>query len=175
MSGITEWSCKVEEIGPDGYAAERTATAAERADLTEKLEVDALDALSATVVIKAVGGSGRYRMTGRVRAAVTQACVVTLDPVSSSIDEEIDVAFCPPEQIGPLAEGEHSVLEADVPEEIENGRIDIGRVVYETLSAGIDPYPRKAGAEIESGVVEVGKADSRPESPFAVLARLKKP
>ena len=99
-------------------------------------------------------------------------CVVTLEPVSAVARDELDVELWPAEDIGPMAEGEHSVLEADTPEPIENGRIDIGRIVYEHLAASLDPYPRKADASFDE-IKPVGAADDKPESPFAVLARLK--
>ena len=34
-------------------------------------------------------------------------------------------------------------------EPIEHGTIEVGRVVFETLSAALDPYPRKSGATLE--------------------------
>jgi hypothetical protein len=57
------------------------------------------------------------------------------------------------------------------PEPIVGGKIDAGRIVFESLAAAIDPYPRLPDAEFEGplSAPEGGK----PESPFAVLASLK--
>ena len=38
---------------------------------------------------------GRLQVTGHVRARIGQTCVVTLDPIESEIDEEIDLTFAP--------------------------------------------------------------------------------
>ena len=56
-------------------------------------------------------------------------------------------------------------------EPIEHGRIDVGRIVYETLSAAVDPYPRKAGAEFAAD--EVGGPLVGDYGPFAALKKLK--
>jgi uncharacterized metal-binding protein YceD (DUF177 family) len=172
MSGILDWSLKVDDIGPNGYHGSRFAGPEERARLAGELDIVAVDRLEARVEVRMVG-TGRYRLTGRVTGGVTQTCVVTLEPVQSPLDEELAVEFWPVEDIGPLAEGEHSVLEAEVPEPIEHGRIEIGRIVFEHVAAGLDPYPRKPEAAFDAEALGVGEQSSKPESPFAVLARLK--
>jgi hypothetical protein len=48
--------------------------------------------------------------------------------------------------------------------------LDLGPIVMEHFVLAIDPYPRAPGAELPDG--GEGAADS-PDSPFAVLARLK--
>jgi hypothetical protein len=50
--------------------------------------------------------------------------------------------------------------------------IDAGRIVFETLSASVDPYPRRAGAQFEGE--ELGDAAAPGASgPFAALKKLK--
>src|SRR6478609_10024820 len=91
--------------------------------------------LSASASLDIVPDSGgRFHVTGRVRARVGQTCVVTLDPIENDIDEPIDLMFAPPEQIPVLADlvDEAAVDEGgeipDLPEPIENGVIDLGRL-----------------------------------------------
>ena len=52
---------------------------------------------------------------------------------------------------------------------IDNGWIDLGEVVAETLALDLDPYPRKPG-EAFPGHVEDDGAEAKAPSPFAVLA-----
>ena len=174
MAGILDWSLKVDEVGPSGFEARRSADEVERRQIALDLDLDiaSIEQLSAVVAVRAVG-TGRYRLSGRVEAQVTQLCVVTLEPVQSWIDEDLSAELWPAEDIGPLAEGEHSVLEGDVPEPIEHGRIDVGRIVFEHLAAGIDPYPRKTDASFDPEALGVGEQTSKPASPFAVLSKLK--
>ena len=54
------------------------------------------------------------------------------------------------------------------------GQIGVGRVVYECLAGAIHPFPRKADAALERVAASpVGSQDGKPESPFAVLAKIK--
>jgi len=60
-------------------------------------------------------------------------------------------------------------LDEEPPEMLVDGKIDLGAIATEFLLLGIDPYPRKAGAEFAT--VKVDDAGSRP---FAALEALKK-
>lgn len=116
---------------------------------------------------------GQVHVTGRVQARVGQNCVVTLEPLESDIDEEIDLTFAPSEQIPELAEPEDDDDDSatdmtNAPEPIENGVIDLGRLASDMLYLAIDPYPRKEGAEFEP---QVEAADPE-DNPFAALKSL---
>jgi uncharacterized metal-binding protein YceD (DUF177 family) len=104
-------------------------------------------------------------VTGRLIAEVGQTCVVTLEPLTNTIDEEVDLVFLPgaPE---PLAEGD---TDEDAPEPLVDGRVDLGAIATEFLMLGVDPYPRKEGASFDAPKPE----DDTPH-PFAALAALKK-
>ncbi len=118
-------------------------------------------------------GKGRFHVGGRVRARVGQTCVVTLDPIESDIDEEVDLIFAPPDQIPVLADLVDEALESDEeipdpPEPIENGIIDLGRLATDALFLGIDPYPRRPDAIFEPPV----EATDPEAHPFAALKAL---
>lgn len=117
---------------------------------------------------------GQVHVTGRVQGRVEQICVVTLDPVENDVDEPIDIMFAPPSQIPVSAkvvqseEGEEFEI-PDPPEPIVNGFIDLGVLATEFLFLGLDPYPRKPGAEFVPPEVPVDPE----EHPFAALKALK--
>ena len=56
-------------------------------------------------------------------------------------------------------------------EPLEGHEIAIGRIVFETLAAALDPYPRKGDASFNW--TEPDNPDEKKTSPFAVLAKLK--
>jgi hypothetical protein len=62
----------------------------------------------------------------------------------------------------------------DWPEPIEDGTIELGKVLYETLATSLDPYPKKAGASFEWSEGPGGKAEAHGSGPFAALERLKR-
>jgi hypothetical protein len=100
--------------------------------------------------------------------------VVTLDPIESDFDEDIDLMFAPPSQIRELAESVDEDIESDEetpdpPEPIENGFIDLGRLATDALFLGLDPYPRKPDAVFEPPVEHIDPD----EHPFAALKALK--
>lgn len=96
------------------------------------------------------------QVTGRVQADIVQACVVTLEPVHSHIDEKISAVFLP--ELSKLGrEGFESGGEIlidvdgpDAPETFSGDTVDVGALAEEFFALAIDPYPRKAGAAIES-------------------------
>jgi uncharacterized metal-binding protein YceD (DUF177 family) len=98
---------------------------------------------------------------------------VTLEPLTSEIDEEVDVTFSDePQPAASAAEtDEDDALADDPPELIVNGAIDLGVLATEFLMLGLDPYPRKAGAVFEPVIAPVDPADH----PFAALKALKTP
>jgi hypothetical protein len=126
--------------------------------------------LTAKFDIRATG-KGNYRLAGKVTAKLTQTCVVTLEPIPQTAEGTFDVEFRPAASVPEQSEDEIEALSAAEIEPIEHGLIDAGRIVFETLSASVDPYPRKAGAEFKA------EADDGPEEPaggaFAALRKLK--
>jgi hypothetical protein len=119
---------------------------------------------------------GRVHVAGHLNARVGQTCVVTLDPIESDIEEEIDLVFAPaePGQIMDDLIDEDGVEAGDgespeQPEPIVNGVIDLGRLATDVLFLAIDPYPRKSGAVFERQVTEADPEDH----PFAALKALK--
>jgi len=120
----------------------------------------------------ALGRGAAVQVSGRVKARVGQDCVVTLEPLENHIDEEVDIVFAEPdtaEAAKPRAEGDEE--EPDMPELIENGVIDLGKLAADMFFLGIDPYPRKPGV-----VFEAEQEGGEPEDhPFAALKALKQP
>lgn len=169
MNPLSNWTHAVLDIPAGGLKSERAATADERAAIATALRLLSLDAFDAAYRIDRLAGGG-YRLHGRVTANLEQPCVVTLDPVAATVGEDFDTEFWP--EVAPRdGEQDARVLDGRDVETIENGALAAGRVIFETLSAALDPYPRKAGAEFQWQ----DKADLTPQkiSPFAALSKLK--
>lgn len=87
-----------------GLDIKAEADAAERAGIARLHGLLALNALSYTARLEPYGKAG-WRLTGRVRADVAQACVVTLDPVPATMDEPFERLWSPDApEAGDLAE-----------------------------------------------------------------------
>jgi uncharacterized metal-binding protein YceD (DUF177 family) len=111
------------------------------------------------------------RAAGKVSATVGQTCVVTLEPITSDVEESFEVVFAPAGSSAAAFSAIGPAESADEPAElIVDGVADLGGVLTEFLLLGIDCYPRKPGAAF----LAPADIDAAP-GPFAVLAKLKNP
>ena len=159
------------DVPAEGRRYRVEADAQERRLLAEGLGIPEVQALTAELEVRPVGG-GSFSVRGRFSAAVVQTDVVTLDPVAQDVAEEIDVTFMPAEGAAPRSRQREILVdaaEADAPDVYRNGRIDLGVVVAEHLALGLDPYPRAPGVDFPGHVEDDPAKDP---SPFAVLAKL---
>jgi uncharacterized metal-binding protein YceD (DUF177 family) len=161
-----------DQIGPQETEREIVANAAERARLVERFGLLELDRLAATLSLRR-GRGGVIEVRGRLEAEVVQACVVTLEPVRSRLSENFMVAFGTSSRTvgGAVVIG---LEEEDPPEELIEGRIDLGETVAQQLAVALDPYPHAPAAGEKTAAHEQGEADAEKKaSPFAALARLR--
>ncbi len=118
-------------------------------------------------------GARDWQLCGTLGATVVQDCVVTLDPVTTRIDEAVERTY--------LAEmGWEEGGEVEVPEDVSAEplpeSIDLAAILVEALSLALPPYPRAPGAEVGAAVfTEPGRTPMRDEDarPFAGLAALR--
>ena len=157
------------DIPANGLHRERAASETERAEIAKALGLRSLDRLVADYAISSIAGGG-WRLKGAVDAKLVQSCVVSLEPIDQTISETFDVEFWRTGETDTGGE-DQSVLQGPDVEPLEGDRIEAGRVVFETLSAAIDPYPRKHGATFDWS--DKAAEDKAKTSPFAVLSKLK--
>ncbi len=166
---------KVDEIS-DGASGEIVATKAEMDAIAGLLDLVRLEGLTFDYRFTH-GGSGRLCLAGRLKADVTQTCVVSLDPIDTRIDVPLDVEFWPEALLQAAessAELPGSVVVLEGPEPIVCGRIDLGAVAYETLATALDPYPKREGVSFDWSQAEPDQAQEAQSGPFAALAALKR-
>jgi len=162
---------RLEDVPETGLHLDLVADEHVRAGLAALAGVRDMPRLEAVLEVVRYGNG--LRATGRVSATVGQTCVVTLEPVQNEVEEPIDVIFAPAagdssgEDLAAeeLADGIDAV---EPPEMLSDGIADVGVVAAEYLMLGIDPYPRKPGAEFNPPAEQGATV-----SPFAALAKLK--
>lgn len=127
----------------------------QRAALAAEYELLSVESYRAELVVTRWKRNG-VKVSGRVEADITQACIVTLDPVSAHIDEPVEALFLPEDsKLGRegFEGGGEIILDADgpdSPETFSGDVIDAGALAEQFFGLAIDPYPRKAGAEIQA-------------------------
>jgi len=170
INDLPEFSRRIDglRLSSAGEDYEISAKPEELAALAQRFDLLALDRLNAKVRLTPLPG-GYYRLAAAFEAELTQACAVTAEPVPSRMSESFTLTY------GPVAESSEIVLDGDAEpvEPLDDGMIDIGEAVAQQLSLALDPFPRAPGAAFEEGTDLSDQ--SPPESPFAALAKLRKP
>jgi hypothetical protein len=175
------WVIEVRSIGETGQKSNFEASPEQCASLASELGLIACNSLTVACKVRSLH-RGRYRVVGHINADVVQACVVTLEPVPALLSEDMDLEFWPVEQLAAEAKpgvtqeasdelsdtADFDALGDEPAEPITQGRIALGRVIYELVSAALDPYPRKSGAEFNWASKDDGAV-----KPFAALAQFK--
>ncbi|MFM2422247.1 MAG: hypothetical protein RL291_777 [Pseudomonadota bacterium] len=170
---LDAWNEAISEISDNGRERRRTATDAQRKALAETLDLVDVAQLQSTYRIKPLSRA-RFHIEGTVTAQVTQTCVVTLEPVPGSVDENFALEFWPDTDLPDAPTGEVEIAHVLDIEGYARGALPIGRIVYETFAAGLDPNPRAQGAAFDWRDPKAG-ADSEggKTNPFAALKSLK--
>ncbi len=151
-----------------------TARGDELGDIAAWASVRTVEAFTATIDLQKFSAT-RFGYHATLRAEIVQDCVVTLELLRSVIEREIHRDLCLTEGVHPSLKGDAIVDPAsgdeDVSEEITSLHYDLAKPLLEELVLAIDPYPRAPGVAFAAP----SEPDAKPESPFAVLKKLKKP
>jgi hypothetical protein len=155
------------EHGENEKHYELEADSHEREALARRFDFLDIEFFRPLLSFKRLRGSGAYRLSGQVRARVTQRCVVTLDPVISDVDSRFDVLFHTEFQ----GDRHDMALEEEI-ELLENDSLDLGEIAAEELVIALDPYPRGQDVELTEFLPEPDQMVER-KHPFAALAAIK--
>ena len=163
---------RVERLPEKGLNIKLALTIDECAQLARFWELAHVSSVEATLQILP-RGRGVY-VTGEAKAHITYVCGVTLEPFDAELHESIEARFSPDakqqEEEAPVSRQKALSEQDDVPlERLDGSTLDVGELVVEFLTLGIDLYPRKPDVVFQE--VSVGE----PLSPFSKLAHLKIP
>ena len=159
----------IDTLGAEPRALTIEAEPGERQRLARRFGLLAIDALAAEASL--VRKNGEILARGWIKAAVTQSCVASGEPVEAAIDTSFELVFRPeppaarPDEEVELSEGEMDVVFYD------GAAVDLGEAVAETLALSLDPYPRAPGAE--AALKAAGVKSEEEAGPFGALAGLR--
>jgi uncharacterized metal-binding protein YceD (DUF177 family) len=163
---------RLDKLPTAGRSISVEASETDRAAIAEAMQIISVEQFSATLSVVPLRGG--LRAQGHLKARVTQASIVSFEPVPESISEDIDRVFLPAPREGqapaPGAEIYIDLENDDFPDHIDGPEVDLSALLLETLALALDPYPRRPGESLEGLGIATGDAE---ESPFAKLARLK--
>jgi len=167
---------KVEKIKSTGLRENISASQEECKALAEQLKINSLETLSMRCVLMP-WKKGGVEIKGEVKATIEEICVVSLEPFTSEVSEDVNRFFerqADDKTPSPLLDLEDA--DDDIPDILEGGLIDIAEIAAETLALSLSPYPRKPGAVFQDHVESDPEQNEGPtrQNPFDVLKKFKK-
>lgn len=160
MSGSPEFSraVRLDQIGADARPQAIAADEAERLALSRRFRLRGIGRLEADYTL--LPAESGWQATGTIRAQAVQACVATGEDVPETIETPFAIRFVTQENAAADEEVELSEDDCDIMV-VEDGRIDMGEAVAQTLALNLNPYPRRPDADAylrDMGVKQEGEA-----------------
>lgn len=152
---------QVDRVPALGCHERLAADEKECAALAKRLDLPRIHSLGGLLKVVPWRGGG-LKVTGTLNARVDQVSVISLETFTSDLEFSIERYFLSP-RAGP------SAAEEDI-DVIENGSVDLGEILAESMALELDPYPRHEG-EVFHDIEE--HPESAKVSPFTSLSKLK--
>jgi hypothetical protein len=161
------------DLSTAGYETKIEAGAEDLRRIAQWAGVEAVTRFVARVTLHPLSQT-RFQFDAELEADIVQICVVTLEQVETHIARSLSRIlhlmpgahrFADKGGIVTLADGDDD----EGPEEIASPRYDLAAPILEDFVLAIDRYPRAPGVAFEASEA----AAEKPESPFAVLKKLK--
>ena len=140
--------------------------------LTEVLKVPAVKSCAAEIFLKHNHREHTLNVTGTVKAELELTSVVSLENFDKLYEVEFALHYDAKATYKDIRDMEPE-FDDDVPDIVEDGKIDLGDIVIEQVALMIDDYPRKDG-EVFSFESEFDAETTEAMNPFNVLKKLKK-
>ena len=115
----------------------------------------------------------RLDVWGKVRAELELQSVISLENFYRVYEPEFEMVFDTMMSYREQKELIDEDISADVPDIVENGKIDLAQIAVEQVALVMEDYPRREG-EVFEFVSEFDEETTRAQNPFNVLAKLKK-
>lgn len=171
---LLEARVRLDAVPAAGRKLDVAANKDQRQAIADRLGILSIEALTCALSVRPLRGG--IEVSGRLVADVTQACVVSFEPVPEHIEEKLFRLFLQRREDAPEpAPGAEIYVDLDgedLPDHFDGPEADLSEWLIETLALALDPYPRKPGAEIDPAFRD---DTDEPVSPFEALKALKSP
>lgn len=172
MQNLFSYPLKLEDMSREVRKYELNAGTEELGFITEIMKVPAVKSFHAEVYVKLGKKNHLADVWGTVDADVEQTSVISLENFIRPYHADFELKFDTKMTEAELRELE-SDIEADVPDILEDGQIDLAAIAMEQLALVLDDFPRQDG-EVFHFDSEFDDETAPKTNPFAVLEKLKK-
>lgn len=172
MQNLFSYPLKLEDMSTGVQTFRLEADTKQLAGIAAVMQVPAVKSFCAEIQVRLRKKEHTADVRGRLDAEVEQTSVISLEnfvkPYHADFELKFDTKMTP---------AEYKELEADwkadVPDILEDGKIDLAAVAMEQLALVLDDFPRKDG-EVFSFTSEFDEETPAANNPFAVLKKIKK-
>ncbi|MBR3502574.1 MAG: DUF177 domain-containing protein [Alphaproteobacteria bacterium] len=163
---------KIDELDQNEHKFDLNADNEELVDIREILQVEDVKYFNAEICMKRNNKQNMLNLWGIVRTEIELKSVITLNNFLKYYEIPFELRFDTKASYKDYAEFSSDIND-DVPDIIENGTINLADIALEQIALQLDDYPRAEG-EVFDDARYSDFHDEPKESPFAVLAKLKK-
>ncbi len=167
-------------VTTNGHRVKFEADAETREKIADLFDLIVLDSFVAKATLVPWRRDG-VQLDGEIIARLSQACIVSLEPVSDQIEQSFRLRLVREgsklaRQLTTLDEEAPVTLDDDdIPDPFSGETIEVGAIFLEQLALALNPYPRVEGKEFADSAFAETDQPAQRENPFAALEALKKP
>ncbi len=162
----------IDELNRHEHHYHLQADALQLKTLTTILQVENVKSFVADIYLKLDIKQHRLDIWGKVEAELELKSVISLENFIKKYETPFAYYFDTEATYKDIKEMEQGIND-DVPDVIENGKIDLGDIAIEQLALVMEDYPRREGEKFYF-TSEFDEETTRRANPFAVLQKLKK-
>ncbi len=178
-----EWSHPVDvsKIGEDGRVLNIDAPKETFMPLCRRLNLEHIRSIKAVIRLERNAVTKVLHVNGEFSGDLDQICVVTGEAVAEKVEDSFESWYAEPNEAVSFAKAKRDRMNAkereeqpmleelDDPEEIIDGKIDLGELVIQFLSLSLTPYPKVPGARGNFGEPLEDAPEDTYDNPFAAL------
>ncbi len=174
MQNLFSYPLKLEDMSQAVRKYKFKASPEELIFIAEVMQVPSVKSFAAEICVKLHKKEHLADVWGSIEAEVEQTSVISLEnfvrPYYADFALKFDTKMTEAEKISLEAETD---IEKDVPDILDNGKIDLAAIAMEQLALVLDDFPRREG-EVFAFKSEFDEETTEKANPFAVLKKLKK-
>ena len=172
MQNLFSYPLIVDELSGAVKKYHLIADERQRAYIAEVLKVNGVNEFEAFINVKSYKKEHLLKVWGKARAELLRTSVISLDEFSKIYEPEFELTFDTKLTPQDIKEMDFD-FEDEVPDLVEDGKIDLAAIAMEQIALEMEDFPRKEG-EVFNFKSEFDEETTHKANPFAALASLKK-
>ncbi len=169
MQSKFSYPLKLEDISSTSKEYHLQTSPKELSYISKELKLPGVKSFEALINVKLNKAEHQVLLDGHIIAMVEHISVISLKRFNRPYKINFSLVFDTQMTYAMQRELEDfNDINAEIPEIIENGKIDLAAVAMEQLAVELDDFPRMKGEKFDFKP-DFNPEDDKPESPFAIL------